>query len=160
MRRLVIGVFIIAFTVGAGTTPFAGEIFRLEIGRPIAGGSQTKNKAVLVARPLCCDPATVRITATAEGIVNGRRESIPLEVGTLDTPGVHAIARQWPDGQWVLNLTGHCAERGTTTSAVVPLGPAGFIREQIQILDRAATAADVDAALRVAREIRTSPSRS
>ena len=160
MQRHVLVLAMAGFVALAGGTPSGGEIFKLEIGRPIAGGTQTKNKAVLVARPLCCDPATVRITATAEGIVNGRRQSIPLEVDTLDMPGVHAIARQWPDGQWVINLTGHCAERSTMTSAVVPLGPAGFVREEIRIFNRVATAAEVDAALRVARAIKTSPSRS
>ena len=131
----------------AGAAPFAGALFRLEIGPPIAGGASTK-KAVLVARPLCCDPASVRITATAEGIVNGTRRSIPLEVQALSAPGVHAIPRQWPDGQWVLNLTGTCAERGATASAVVPLTATGFDREKTQILARAATDEEIETALR------------
>jgi hypothetical protein len=147
MQKRLLALMIVGGAMVAGAAPFAGELFRLEIGPPIAGGFSTK-KAVLVARPLCCDPATVRITATAEGIVNGTRRSIPVEVQALAAPGVHAIPRQWPDGQWVLNLTGTCAERGATASAVVPLTATGFDREKTQILTRAATGEEIETALR------------
>lgn len=148
MQRQFLALLVGASVVLSPAWPLAGAMFKLEIGHPIAGGSAGKNKAVLVARPLCCDPATVRITATAEGIVNGTRRSIPLEVQALSTPGVHAIARQWPDGRWVLNLTGTCAERNATASAIVPLTATGFARDKIQFFARAATSAEIESAVR------------
>src|SRR5688500_18544804 len=86
----------------------AGTMFRLEIGLPIAAGSDTKAKAVknavLVVRPVVCDDvASVQITGTAEGMVNGARQSVTVKLIPV-TPGVYAVQRQWPDGQWVLHL--------------------------------------------------------
>jgi hypothetical protein len=135
------------------TTAFAamaGTMFRLEIGPPVAGGTTTKLKnAVLVVRPVLCEPVTaVRITGTAEGSVHGARQSIPLRLTPLPTPGVYAVQRQWPaDGQWVLHLAGSCPSSKAAASTIVPLANGRFIREQTQVLREPATTAQVDAAL-------------
>ena len=128
----------------------AGTFFRLEVGPPVAAGTDAKiKKAVLVVRPrLCDDEASVRITGTAEGIVNGMRQSVSLNLVTLPTPGVHAVQRQWPDdGQWVLHLNGRCPATGATSSTIVPLTKAGFDRAKTRVLPQTATRADVDAVL-------------
>jgi hypothetical protein len=129
----------------------AGPSFRLEIGPPVAsmGAGKVKN-VVLLVRPLACDdPASVVVTATAEGIVAGARQSVTLTLQRLPTPGVHAVARQWPDGRWVLTLTGTCPSRNATASALVPLDATSrFDRGKTQLLDRAATAQDVAVVLR------------
>jgi hypothetical protein len=140
---------ILALSLGAQTA--AGSFFRLEVGPPVAAGTDFKaKKAVLVVRPrLCADEAGVRISGTAEGIVNGTRQSVPLTLVPLPTPGVHAVQRQWPEGgAWVLHLRGRCPGLNASVSTLVPLGKTGFVREKTQVLSEAATASQVDAALR------------
>jgi hypothetical protein len=129
----------------------AGTAFRLEIGPAVAdfGAGKVKN-AILLVRPLACDdPASVAITGSAEGMVNGARQSVALKLQRLATPGVHAVLRQWPDGQWVLNLTATCPARKATASVLVPLdGNTAFVRARSQFFDRAATTAETEASLR------------
>jgi hypothetical protein len=140
------------FGVALAAQAAAGTFFRLEVGSPIAAGTDSKvkdlKKAVLVVRPRLCDnEASVRITGTAEGVVNGVRQSVTLKLAALPTPGVHAVQQQWPDGQWVLHLTGTCPATKAVTSAIVRLTKAGFVRDKTQILPTVATSAQVEAAL-------------
>jgi hypothetical protein len=128
----------------------AGTFFRLEVGPAVAAGTNTKTKkAVLVVRPLVCDdPASVRMTGTAEGIVNGARQSVALTLVPLPKPGVYAVVRQWPDGgQWVLNLTGTCPAPKAEASTIVQLAGNAFIRHKTQVLRERATPAQVEASL-------------
>jgi len=131
----------------------AGTFFRLEIGSPIAAGTDMKvknlKKAVLVVRPrLCEDEASVRITGTAEGVVNGERQSVALQLVALPAAGVHAVQQQWPDsGQWVVHLTATCPATRAITSAIVPITKSGFLRDKTEILPAAATRAQIEAAL-------------
>jgi hypothetical protein len=125
----------------------AGGFF-LTIGNPVAANVPQVKGAVLVVRPDGCEqPAKAQITGTAEGIVNGARRSVPLKLTTLPTPGVYAVYREWPaEGVWVVNLTG--VYRGATTSAIVPIGPKGFMRESSKFLPRAASEVEIEASLR------------
>jgi hypothetical protein len=132
----------------------AGTFFRLEIGSPVAAGTNNKivkdgKKTVLVVRPRLCDAeGSVRIAGTAEGIVNGARQSVSLRLVALPTPGVHAVQQQWPDnGSWILHLAGTCPATNALTSALVPVTKGAFIREKIQLLPQTATKAQVEAAL-------------
>jgi hypothetical protein len=104
-------------------------------------------KAVIMVRGLACDdPASIRMTGTAEGLAGGGRRSMPLELVEM-TPGVFAVPRP-PNGQWVLNLTGTCPGRNATAGVLVPLGgPSGFLREKAQFLEAAAKPAQIDGAL-------------
>ena len=79
MPRLV--AWLVVLTLAAPA--IAGTKFRLEIGPPIAAGTGTpvikqfKNTVVLVVRPRVCDtPSSVQMTGTAEGLVNGVRQSL------------------------------------------------------------------------------------
>ena len=130
----------------------AGTMFRLEIGLPIAAGSDTKAKAVknavLVVRPVVCDDvASVQITGTAEGMVNGARQSVAVKLIPV-TPGVYAVQRQWPDGQWVLHLSGTCPAPKASASTIVAIRGTGFNREKTQVLREPATRAQIEAALK------------
>lgn len=125
--------------------------FALAIGNPVAvalpNGVVKKDIGMAVRAEGCAEPAKVQITGTAEGIVDGARRSLPLRVVAGATPGAFAVSRDWPQqGVWVVNLTGHCGS--STASAVVPMGPNGFVRESSQFFSRAATAAEVDLALK------------
>jgi hypothetical protein len=129
----------------------AGLAFRLEVGSAIAGGTGNKVKnAVVMVRALACDDSrSVRVAGVAEGIVNGERRSIPLELVSLPTPGVYAVTRQWPDGAWIVNLSAVCPGRKASAGALVPLdGKSAFVRDKARLFDRAATAQEVASVLR------------
>jgi hypothetical protein len=135
----------------------AGTMFRLEIGPPIAAGTGTpttkqfKNKVVLVVRPLVCDnPSTVQITGTAEGLVNGMRQSLPLELTPVNpAQGIYAVQRQWPEnGHWVLQLNGTCPNPKAAASTLVPMNGFTFIREKTQVLREPATRQQLEALLK------------
>jgi hypothetical protein len=134
----------------------AGTFFRLEVGPPVAAGtsglsgSLMKNKKVLfVVRPrLCDDVAGVHVSGTAEGVVNGARRSVPIQVIALSTPGVHAVQQQWAgDGEWLVHLTATCPATRAVTSALIPLKGTAFVRERIELLPQAATRPQVEAAV-------------
>lgn len=125
--------------------------FRLEVGPAVAGGATTKMKnVVLVVRPQVCeDPSNVRITGTAEGQVNGARQSVGLKLVPVDaTRGIYAVQQQWSDdGKWVVQLNGSCSQPKASASTIVPVTKTGFIREKTQVLTETATKTQVDAAL-------------
>jgi hypothetical protein len=148
MNTLRVPTIVAAALVLAGQA-LAGPHFRLDIGPVVAdtSGGKVKNAVVLV-RPLACDEAgSIVMSGTAEGIVNGVRHSVPLKLQRLATPGVHAVTRQWPDGQWVLNLTATCPGRNAVASAVVPLTKNGFVRSKSQFFTHAATVAAIEQSL-------------
>jgi len=123
--------------------------FTLQVGPPIAGNAQPAKSSLLVVRPGgCAEPGRATITATAEGIVRGARQTVPLTLTPLPTPGVHAVPNEWAtSGVWVINLVGTCA--GKTAGAIVSLGPkAPFRREAVRLLPHRATTAEIDASLK------------
>lgn len=75
---------------------FAGSL-ALEIGNPSANPEALAKHAVLVARMTACtSPEKTTVTASAEGIVDGTRKSIPLKIVALSTAGTYAVVREWP----------------------------------------------------------------
>ena len=84
---------------------FAGALL-LEVGNPASNPEALSYHAVLVARITAChSPEKTTVSATAEGVLNGARESIPLKVISLSTPGTFAIAREWPQqGTWAIKM--------------------------------------------------------
>ena len=129
-----------------------GKDFSLTIGNPVAvalpdGVVKKKNAGMAFRVENCADVANAQVTATAEGIVNGARRSVPLRLVAATTPGAFAVPHDWPlEGAWVVHLTGHCG--ASTASAIVPFGPNGFLRESSKFFPRAATAAEVEAFLK------------
>jgi hypothetical protein len=136
-----------------GTLAFAppafAQEFALQVGPPIAGKGQPAKSSLLVVRPGgCAEPASAHITATAEGIVQGTRRSVPLTLVAMPTPGVHAVPRDWArGGVWIVTLAGTCA--GKTAGAIVPVGPnAMFRRQDVTLLAHRPTPAEIDASLK------------
>ncbi len=80
--------------------------------------------AVLVVHAYSCHaPTGAAVTARAEGLVDGRRRSIPLKLTRTGQPGIYEVRRQWPArGSWVLTFS---VNRGGMATALVKLGPAG-----------------------------------
>ncbi len=152
LRSLAAATLAVALLV---TATGAGTMFRLEIGPPVAAGTDKKilkdgKKALLAVRAVVCDDlANVRITGTAEGIVNGSRQSVPLtltEVNKADA--VYVVSYQWPEnGSWVLHLKGSCSNPKAEASTLVPMNKGAFIREKTEVLREPATKKQLEAAL-------------
>jgi hypothetical protein len=125
---------------------FAGGFF-LQLGNPEANPETRKTGAVLVIQAAGChDPASAQVTATASGIVKGRRQTIPLKVMPLSTAGTYAIAQQWPTaGKWVIEIEARNGEQFTNT--LVTAGPEGVDRLHARYAMKAFTAADVESML-------------
>ena len=119
-----ISLTLIAIALLVSSSALAGG-FQLSVETPSTSSDQTKD-AVLVARTYGChQPADAKISASAEGLVSGKRQSIPLDLHSIGS-GVYAIKQQWPsEGTWVLTLTG--AYNGMTCSVLVELGPNGQV---------------------------------
>jgi hypothetical protein len=123
------------------------EEFRLGIGPAIAGASKSSKKGFMAVRAEGCpEPSKASITGTAEGLIGGRRQTVPLNLIGL-SPGVYSVPQNWSqDGIWVLHFQG--SYQNLKASALVPIGPGGFMREPSRFFPRPATAAEVDSALR------------
>jgi hypothetical protein len=106
--------------------------FQLSVETPDASTAAQLKDAVLVVRTFGCHtPADAAITATAEGLINGKRQSVNLELAPSAT-GVYAIKKQWPsEGSWVVTVSG--AYNGMTSSLLVELGPNGSVRPGTKI---------------------------
>jgi hypothetical protein len=108
-----------------------------------------KGGSMAVRAENCADPAKAQITGTAEGVVDGKRSSVPLTrlvAGTV--PGAYIVYREWPaQGVWVVSLTGVCG--AAKASAIVPFDPNGnYLRESSKFYPRAATRAEIEASLK------------
>jgi hypothetical protein len=128
-----------------------GADFSLAIGNPVAvalpDGVVKKDIGMAVRAENCADASKAQVTGVAEGVVNGKRRSIPVRVVPGATAGAFAVSHDWPrEGSWIVNLTGHCGN--STASAVVPIGPNGFIRESSKFFPRAATAGEVESVVK------------
>jgi hypothetical protein len=71
----------------------------------------------------CHQPTDAAVRASAEGIVNGKRTTIPLRLKSTGATGVYSVTRQWPaQGSWVLVFN---IDRGGQTTALVKLDAQG-----------------------------------
>ena len=114
-----------ALLLAISSSALAGG-FQLSVETPNSSSDAQLKDVVLVARTYGChQPADAKLSATAEGLVNGARKSVALELRSIGS-GVYAIKQQWPsEGSWVLALTG--AYNGMTSSVLVELGPNGKV---------------------------------
>ncbi|MDQ3688252.1 MAG: hypothetical protein M3430_22030 [Acidobacteriota bacterium] len=99
--------------------------FYLSVETPSTNNSQHKD-AVLLVRPYGChQPSDAALSATAEGVVNGERRSVPLRL-TAVSEGAYAIRQEWPaEGAWVLAING--AYNGYNSGVLVRLGTNGKV---------------------------------
>lgn len=141
--------------------------FQLSIETPSGGDPELKDAVLIVRTFGCHQPADAKLSASAEGLINGNRKSLPLELRSIGS-GVYALKQQWPsEGHWVLALTG--AYNGMTSSVLVELGANGKVLPGTRLEEgnlkgvhargvrRVWLAEDIDSALRSAAGI-TAPS--
>ena len=123
-------------TLFIATFALAGQLFAggfyLTLGNPEASTEARKANAVLTIKASGCgEPAKAQITATAIGVVNGKRQEIPLKVTPLSEPGMWALTQQWPkEGRWVIEVQGREKINGTPafTNTLITAGPEGIDR--------------------------------
>jgi hypothetical protein len=98
----------LAAVAAIATPSFAGGVF-LSIGNPIAVSDPAAQGALATVRVLDCvgkNWQDVKIMGTAEGLVDGRRVTMPLRFEKLSVPGLSAIWWEQPKhGVWVLNIS-------------------------------------------------------
>jgi hypothetical protein len=146
---------IIALSIALSAPALAGTMFRLEIGPPVAAGTDKKvlkdgKKAILAVRAVVCDDlANVQVSGTAEGVINGARQSVPLTLTQVDkAEAVYVVSYQWPEnGSWVLHLKGSCSKPKAEASTLVPMNKGAFIREKTEVLREPATKKQLEAVM-------------
>jgi hypothetical protein len=134
-------------------TPLALGFALTLAGNAFAGGQQiavetAKDGGSLLVRTYHCGtPAEIRLTGSAEGVVNGQPRSVELTLARTNEPGVFAVSRQWPaEGAWVLTFTN---ERGAFVNALVELQPGAALKITSQESSRTKlTRPRIDAALK------------
>lgn len=106
--------------IAASFLAFAGG-FVLEIGKPSANPEAQSLHAVLQVRAVACvSQEKTNVTASAIGIVNGRREAMPLKLIALSDSGTYAVTRQWPaEGQWFIAVTASNPRMSWQPSALI-----------------------------------------
>ncbi len=135
--------------VGLGLTGLLlARGFTFSVGNAVASQDfRFKSAAFALRTENCAEPAKAKISATAEGLVNGARRSIVLHVMPASKPGVYAVDQNWPPGGiWVVSLRGTCA--GESAGAIVPFGPKGILRDAAKFFPHPASDAEVDASLK------------
>jgi hypothetical protein len=133
--------------------PLFGGALTLEVVNPTSNVEAAKqHAAVIVQTTACTSPEKTTITATAEGVTAGKRQSVPLELIRLSEPGKFAIAKTWPtDGQWVLRVIANNPDyHGYAAGAIIPIRGNEPDWKAVQRLYRAPTADDVNAAIHAA----------
>jgi hypothetical protein len=141
-------IFGLVIAVASAAVLMAGG-FILEIGRPPANAEAQAQHAVLIVRTYACThPEKTSITATAEGIVSGKRETIPLELAPLANSGAYAVRQQWPaEGRWVITLSAKNSAFGWQPSAIVSVKGASADFASVKHTSRAPTAEEIQTAL-------------
>lgn len=125
-----------------------GGGFWLQLGNPQASPEATALKAVLTVQPVGChEPEKAKVTATAVGVVNGKRQTIPLKLIALSTPATYALTQQWPaEGKWAIQLV--AVKDDAITSAIATAGPNGVDRTKAKFFKGEPEAQQLEAALR------------
>ena len=101
-------------------------------------------------------PMNFPVEGTAEGVVAGKRRSVPLSFARTSRQGVYALKKQWPaEGSWVLSIA-VVQEGDSKAGALVELGARGDVarvtvptaQHDGWAIPRAITSAEIEAALR------------
>lgn len=143
----------LVLALGAATPAHAGPPW-ISIELPANPLDRTTRGAFLLVHTFHHETA-VRdaLEGHAEGLVNGKRQTITLTFENTSREGVRALRKSWPDGgAWVLVLK--TGEHGDAT-ALVGIGADGKVRSidvptasrDGHIVPKPATASDVDALL-------------
>ena len=150
-RSIKLASYLLATIATLAPMTFAGG-FQLEIQAPTSNEGEMNGAALLIRTYGCHQPWDADVSAAAEGVVNGKRQSIKIAL-TRTSQGVYAVKQQWPSqGAWVVAITGRY--NGITSSALVEMGPNGTVRitkenrVSSKVVQRKFTTEEVEAALK------------
>jgi hypothetical protein len=153
-RLLAAAALALAATVSATTPAHAGPPW-ISIELPANPMNTTTRGAYLLVHSFHHDIALRQVLeGRAEGIVDGRRQTIPLTFTDTSRDFVRALQKNWPDkGTWVLVITTGGHPDGAT--ALVGIGSDGAVRsvdvpttkQGRWVVPRAVSQADVNAML-------------
>jgi len=97
-----------------------------------AGGSSArvegpfKDGSYAVRTAECGVAAPLSVTASAEGVVNGERKSLPISLKATKQKGVYRFTHTWPaDGTWLVRLTLNNGHGPATLAAISSDGKLG-----------------------------------
>jgi MYXO-CTERM domain-containing protein len=89
--------------------------------------ASTRGAALMVRAYHHSTSLNMPVRGTAEGIVDGRRVSLPLDIAATNQPGVFALNSPLPKGgTWILAITATQGEEATAT-ALVTVDAAGRV---------------------------------
>ena len=129
--------------------------FYLSLEEPAKADTPLTKDAVLLVRAYGChQPEDALISATAEGLVKGHRETIKLLLHPA-SKGVYAIKQQWPtEGVWLVAVRG--SYLGAHRAVLLELAPDGTVKIEnaatgkdpsVKTLARGLTPTDIDTGL-------------
>ena len=129
MHRTLLRTFalVTALTLTAFSTALAGPPW-IAIEYPANPFDRTSRDAFLTVRTYHHgDLVATTVTGTAEGVVNGKRQSMPLDIRPGSQPGMYVVRWQRPAvGRWVLVI--NSGMQGVIdATAVVEISPAGSV---------------------------------
>lgn len=94
-------------------------------GQQVTAQAAADGQSVVVRTFRCGAPSSFTVRGTAEGVVDGKRNTIPLTIGRAIEEGVFTVARQWPaEGKWALVFS---VEGSHAVSTLVELEPGAAI---------------------------------
>lgn len=77
----------------------------------LAGGANAKVEGpardgrYVVRTYACSNPAAIQVTAWAEGLLEGKRQTLPIKIERTKQKGVYQFARTWPEkGTWAIRM--------------------------------------------------------
>src|SRR4051812_7915987 len=103
MKRQVLPVVLSAALL---TSPLLAGALLLRVADPQTNiEAQAKHAVVMAQMTSCHSPEKTVVSATAEGILAGKRTTLPLKVIKLSTPGMFAVTREWSsEGVWAVRM--------------------------------------------------------
>jgi hypothetical protein len=156
MTRLLIGALAAALNIPFAAPRPAGPPW-ISIEYPVNPYDQTTRGAFLVVHAFHHGtPVGFPVSGTAEGIVNGQRQSIKLDFQETSRTGEYALRKQWPDqGTWTLVISVMQREEDKV-SAIIDLASDGQVahinvptqRRDGWVVPAKVAMADVEAGLR------------
>lgn len=115
--------------VSSRAASFANAVFKwppwLSVEYPVNPYDRANHDALMLVHAAMREsvPTPRDLVGSAEGIVNGQRQSVALRFDPTSQPGVFAVRRQWPaQGAWVLKIT-----LAKSTTALVSLDRSGEV---------------------------------
>ena len=104
---------------------------------------RTEGAALVIRAQQCGQVLTAEVKGRAEGVVDGKRRTIPLKLEVTSQEGAWAVRKQWPDaGRWVLvfDVDNH----GQATAIVELPERGGSTAPTVEMVNRVVPATEID----------------